>query len=323
VEPFGYDVVAARSAYEQQGWFHAPGGATPQLMEAVTEQVGRLIGGGDHELETWRYPDKKQQFLWELPEGLSVQDLCRTVAESTGLNPERTVLSERHLKVYSANAPALPPPHKDRSASTVTVGIGVDGPADSRLVLWPESDVIYNPFPTAAEWRESRHSEEAPEIVTRDAPRVEFDLRRGDAVLFRGANLYHERHRPACTTVLYLKFNDKGLDPLGEDPRTVAAEQRSRELEREGVSGRLRVALSPRVVGIRSEQMFGDLGVIESARMVGTGAGVRLSATDAAALRRLASDGPCPASGLEGGVELVERLARWGLVLLSPGDARG
>jgi signal transduction histidine kinase len=52
VEPFGYDVVAARSAYEQQGWFHAPGGATPQLMEAVTEQVGRLVAGVAHEVTT-------------------------------------------------------------------------------------------------------------------------------------------------------------------------------------------------------------------------------------------------------------------------------
>lgn len=314
LEPFAFDVAAARRSYDSRQWMHAAGGVSDGLMAALTAQVADLIGSADHEVDQWRYPDKKEQYLWELPAGLSVEHLCRVVAEATGMDPARTVLSERHLKVYSASAPAMPPPHKDRSASTVTVGIGVDIPADSHLVLWPDADTTFNPYPSAAEWRNTRHPEELPEVVTADIEPVVVDLRRGDVVMFAGARFYHERHRPASTSVLYLKFNDLGLDPLGEDPRTVAAEEHSRSITSAGVTDDRSVSINPRVIGIRTDELFPDLGTSSSARTFDHEHGIRLTDDEADVLRSLARTGPAAAGTLDG--DLVERLLRLGLVLL-------
>jgi hypothetical protein len=283
-------------------------------MDAITSELAELIGNDANELESWRYPDKKQQFLWTLPESLPVELLCARVAEVTGLDPATTVLSERHLKVYSNVAPEMPPPHKDRSASTITVGIGVDIPAESRLVMWPSVDDEYNPYPTAAEWRSSRHPHELPEVVTGGVEPVEVDLRRGDVVAFRGANIYHERHRPASTAVLYLKFNQLGLDPLGEDPRTPIMERRSAEILARGATAADLVTISPRLVSLRSEHFVPDLAVVEFARLLEPEGDVRLSDEESAFVKTLISEGRRTVGS--DGVEVAERLARRGVVVL-------
>lgn len=315
LEPFAFDVAAARRSYDSEQWMHAPGGVSDELMAAVTAQVAELIGSSDHEVAEWRYPDKKEQYLWELPDGLPVERLCRAVAECTGMDPDRTILAERHLKVYSASAAELPPPHKDRSASMVTVGIGVDVPDDSRLVLWPDSDTTYNPYPSAAEWRNTRHADELPEVVTGDRDPVEVDLRRGDVIMFAGARFYHERLRPASTSVLYLKFNDLGIDPLGEDPRTVDAEQRSAAIEAQGFTAAHRVRISPRVIGIRTDEFFPGLGSSVSARTFEAEHGIRLTDAEATLLRTLAASGASSADRLA--PDVLASLLRKGLVVLS------
>lgn len=316
-EPFQFDMASARTRYDEVGYIHAPAGVSESMMAVITEQVADLMGSSEHELEGWRYPEKKEQFLWQLPNGLSVEALCSAVAQTTGMNPATTVLSERHLKVYSATAPEMPPPHKDRSASTVTVGIGVDIPADSRLVLWPDTETEFNIFPTAAEWRNTRHAGELPEVVTAGVAPVEIDLRRGDVVMFRGANFYHERHKPASTAVLYLKFNDSGLDPLGEDPRTIDAELRSAELAEGGAFETSRVAVSPRLISLRTEDFLPNLGMVRTARLLGVDAGVRLSDEEADLLGALARSGEVPIAEIAGAGETIERMVERGLVILS------
>ena len=39
----------------------------------------------------------------------------------------------------------------------------------------------------------------------------------GDMIVFLGSSIYHERIRPRGTAVLYIKVNDEGFDPLGEN----------------------------------------------------------------------------------------------------------
>ena len=39
----------------------------------------------------------------------------------------------------------------------------------------------------------------------------------GDLVLFNGSSIFHERVKAAGTAVLYIKINDNGDDPLGEN----------------------------------------------------------------------------------------------------------
>ena len=314
---FGFDQAEARAHYEEHGWFHARSGVTDELMMTITAQLSSLMGADSQDLASWRYPKKKKQFLWELPDGVDAGELCRAVAGATGLDPNSTVISERHLKVYSESAPETPPPHKDRSASAVTVGIGLDSPPDSRLVLWPQTVNTYNPFPTAADWRNSRHPHELPEVVTAGEPSIEIDLRKGDIVMFRGANFYHERYRPASTSVLYLKFNDCGLDPLGEDPRTVEAEARSAELHRSGLRPTSAVRVSPKLIGIVSEEFFPDFGTVHKARTFESEHGIRLEPSEVEALRALAGQPVTTVAdvGVEEGV--LARLVELGLVLLS------
>jgi hypothetical protein len=54
--------------------------------------------------------------------------------------------------------------------------------------------------------------EHARDVVIDDQP--------GDVVIFPGRSMWHKRRNPARVTNLYLKFNDFGSDPLGEDPTT-------------------------------------------------------------------------------------------------------
>ena len=36
-------------------------------------------------------------------------------------------------------------------------------------------------------------------------------------IVFLGSSIYHERIRPRGTSVIYIKVNDEGFDPLGEN----------------------------------------------------------------------------------------------------------
>jgi len=315
--PFTFDETAAAKQYAEHGWFHAPGGVSPELMAVLTQLVATTLGTGSGELGDWAYPEKKSQFLLELPDESHLEMIRRSVALTTGMDPDRTVISERHLKVYSSTAPAMPPAHKDRSASRVTVGIGIDIPEESRLVMWPAVDREYNPYPTAAEWRETRHECELPEHLTADIDPIEIDMRRGDVVMFRGAEIYHERHRPASTSVLYLKFNDIGLDPLGEDPNTLRAEDLSARILSNGEAQNPVVRVSPRLVGLRTDELFPNLGTIAYARTIENERAIRLTAREADLLRSVANSGSVAMADIDNSDKIVERLAEFGLVVLS------
>lgn len=317
VEPFLFDVASVRARFEADGWFIAEGACNPVLLDDIESQLRTFVDEGAGELADWRVHGKKAQALWDLPAGLDVEALCAAIAEVTGLDPKRTVIAERHLKVYSASAPERPPAHKDRSASTVTVGIAVDVPAQSRLVLWPSADRVHNPFPTSEEWRGSLDPQDLPERVLDGVAPVELRMGRGDVVAFRGAEIYHERHQPAGAALLYLKFNDVGLDPLGEDPRTPLLEERSRELSAEGLPASGVLEVSPRVVGLRSEEYFPSGPVRVFARLLGRSPGVPLSEADVALVRTSHGDrGLAVAALAPAEIAAAERLVRLGVLVL-------
>ena len=56
--------------------------------------------------------------------------------------------------------------------------------------------------------------------MLKSAREVELDDRARDVVMFAGSSTWHLRRCAARALNLYLKFNDFGCDPLGEDPRT-------------------------------------------------------------------------------------------------------
>lgn len=216
---FNFDTSAARDQYRSQGWVHIPSGLDQdflaQLSAFVKEQfdthhvAGRGVGG------------TKEQAVYEFPDEVDFPGhLFDVIAEVTGLDRETLTLSERHIKAYDADAPADPPAHKDRLSSQVSVGLSIDIPEGSALVLYPAEHREVNPFNVSPDLRASLTQEELPENCLAEATEVVIDDKAGDVMMFQGSSMWHKRRNAASAVNLYLKFNDFGSDPLGEDPST-------------------------------------------------------------------------------------------------------
>jgi hypothetical protein len=120
--------------------------------------------------------------------------------------------------------------HKDRFASQVSVGLSIDIPEDSYLVLYPHTDVSVNPYNVSPQLLASLEPHERPEVVLADAPEIRIDDQPGDVVMFPGSAVWHLRRHAANATNLYLKMNDFNSDPLGEDPSTEERKRHTQEL---------------------------------------------------------------------------------------------
>jgi hypothetical protein len=171
----------------------------------------------------------KNQYLYEPPADVDLRgELRRLATGMCGLDSRGFAVSERHIKWYDADADPEPSAHKDRLSSQISIGIAIEVPTGSTLVLYPHTDVGVNPFLTA-ELRDSLSATEQPDIVLRGAPVVEIEDRPGDIVVFPGSAWWHRRRRSAGTVNLYLKCNDFDCDPLGEDPFSIARAQQTAE----------------------------------------------------------------------------------------------
>ena len=202
------------------GFVHWRGGVTSEFLAYATRfTYDRLAAGAD--LEQWRIEGKKRQLLFEFPGGSkTIEEVRAVVAQLAGWRVRDVTLSERHVKVYDDDAPSRPAPHKDRAASRLALGLPLHMPTDSYVALYPNADSTPNPFTSSAAWRSSLDDDALPERTVADVAPVTIDVRVGDLLLFRGSSLYHERVNAGGARVLYLKFNDFGIDPAGEDPRT-------------------------------------------------------------------------------------------------------
>jgi hypothetical protein len=204
--------------YQAQGYVHVREGVSKEfheyLLNFVAElekhRIGELKGLGD-----------KEQALLEFPDDVDYPgELYDVAAEVAGLNRDTMVLSERHIKAYEADANPEPTAHKDRYPSQVSVGLSIRIPEDSTLVLYPYDHVKPNPFNSAAELARSLQPDEHPDVALKTAREVELNDADRDVLLFPGSATWHLRRHAANAVNLYLKFNDFGSDPLGEDPAT-------------------------------------------------------------------------------------------------------
>jgi hypothetical protein len=226
---FDFDPRDHVATYRDQGWVHIRNGINPGFLAAVDEYTKRL---DEHKLDQHRFRGKKEQALFEFPSEVDFDELYDTVATLCGFNRPTMTLSERHFQMYDAAADPDPAAHKDRLPSQVSVGLSVSIPEDSRLVLYPDVHRELNQFNTSVGLRRSLQPDELPEVILPDAPEVELDDRRGDVVAFPGSTTWHLRRRSAGAVNLYLKFNDFGCDPLGEDPHTDAIRAASVDVAR-------------------------------------------------------------------------------------------
>lgn len=206
-----------RSTYAERGWVHVPGGLTDEFLAAAQAQVAERRAAGP--LSGQGIAGAKEQFVFEFAEAAHYEELFDAVAAMCGLDRAGLTLSERHIKSYEPDAAPYPNAHKDRFASQVSMGLSLTVPEGSHLVLYPEDDVWENPFLDTV-LRDSLEPDQVPEVVLQGATEVEIHDQPGDVIVFRGSAMWHLRRHSADTVNIYLKFNEFGSDPLGEDPST-------------------------------------------------------------------------------------------------------
>ena len=218
---FDFDPAEHAATYREEGWVHIPQGLTADFHRLLVDYAEKELTS--HLLEGFAIKGKKEQSLFEFPDGPDYpNELFDVVSELCGLDRATITLSERHIQAYEENAAPEPPAHKDRFPSQVSVGLSIAIPEESTLVLYPYDHLEINPFNTSAGLRKSLQPHELPEVVLKDAREVEINDHDRDVVAFHGSTTWHLRRRAARSINLYLKFNDFGCDPLGEDPRTPA-----------------------------------------------------------------------------------------------------
>lgn len=204
--------------YAQHGFVHIRDGISTEFRGFLRRYVEQLP---HHRLGELAGLGNKEQALLEFPDDVDYpSELYDVVSEVAGLNRSTMVLSERHIKSYESNANPNPTAHKDRYPSQVSVGLSISIPAESTLVLYPYDHVRPNPFNSAAELHASLRPDERPDAALTSAREVELNDTDGDVLIFPGSATWHLRRRGANAVNLYLKFNDFGSDPLGEDPGT-------------------------------------------------------------------------------------------------------
>lgn len=216
---FDLDPAGYADTYRAQGWVHIREGVSEEFHETLLQYAREDLDA--HMLDGFAIKGKKEQSLFEFPGDVDYpNELFDIVAAVCGLNRATMTLSERHIQCYEADAAPEPPAHKDRFPSQVSVGLSIDIPEESTLVLYPFDQREVNAFNKSADFRASLQPDELPEVVLQSAREVELHDRARDVVMFQGSSTWHLRRHAARALNLYLKFNDFGCDPLGEDPST-------------------------------------------------------------------------------------------------------
>ena len=215
---FDFDPRDYADAYRTEGYVHIREGMSREFHAALVAYAERELQS--HKLDGFAIKGKKEQSLYDFPDEVDISELYDVVCATCGLDRGNVTLSERHIQIYEPNAAPEPPAHKDRFPSQVSMGFSISIPAESKLVLYPYSHREVNPFNTSAGLRNHLQPHEFPEVALKDARELVLDDADRDVVMFPGSSTWHLRRNAANALNLYLKFNDFGSDPLGEDPFT-------------------------------------------------------------------------------------------------------
>jgi hypothetical protein len=215
---FDFDPRDYAGAYRDEGYVHIREGLSREFHASLVEYAERELMS--HKLDDFAIKGKKEQSLYDFPDEVDISELYDVVCATCGLDRANVTLSERHIQIYEPNAAPEPPAHKDRFPSQVSMGFSISIPAESRLVLYPYSHREVNPFNTSAGLRRHMQPDEFPERALQGAEELVLDDVDRDVVMFPGSTTWHLRRNAANALNLYLKFNDFGCDPLGEDPFT-------------------------------------------------------------------------------------------------------
>lgn len=226
---FEFDPAKYAAHFAEHGYVHIKQGVTQEFFDKMVAQVEENIQ--HRKMKEFAIGDK-QQAMYSFPDDGSdyATELCNTIAAVVGVDAEKMVMSERHVKAYDATAAAEPHAHKDRFASEFSVGLSVHVKEGSTLVLYPYDELETNPFNTSVQLRASLSPEQYPEPRLKKVKRIEIKDAARDVIVFRGHKVWHLRANPALTTMLYFKMNAFNCDPMGEDRRTEAFGLRTKEV---------------------------------------------------------------------------------------------
>lgn len=217
--------------FKRNGFVLVENGVTPAFLAFLRRQLEFCEREAQDISAYYDKRNRKQQYLFEFPDDPDLAvEFVTVIGELTGLPGDQIVLSERHIKVYPEDARPDPPPHKDRRASQVAVGIPILSPPASRLILYPYDEVGENVYDSYDQFLRALPADRRPEVALKDVAPVEIEARPGDMIAFRGSSIFHERMRAAGSKILYLKLNVLGLDPIGENLEMLPL-QRSRRSE--------------------------------------------------------------------------------------------
>lgn len=217
---FSFEWFEHWSAFRRDGWVHVKDGVDPEFLDLVREH---LAGHGRAQpLTTDAVAGETGQYVFDPPWDLDYQrDLFDVIAPLTGLRRESMTLSERHLKLYGSGEDPSPPPHRDSFSSQISVGLSLEVPPGSHLVLYPDEHRETDPSRSTGPGDDSV-PEQLPERSLQDSDALEVYDAPGDVIVFRGSSMWHLRRNSAGTAELQFKLNDFDSDPLGEDPSTPA-----------------------------------------------------------------------------------------------------
>jgi hypothetical protein len=216
---FDFDPAECSDHFAEHGWVHIKNGQHPDFHAVLKGFIDTEFG--EHKVEGSTIGGRKQQALYTFPSSVDFPgELFDVVAVTCDLNRETMTLSERHIKAYDDDVPPEPPPHKDRFASQISMGLSITIPENSYLVLYPWTDRGRTPFNISTHMRKELPLEERPENIVKGGKRLEIYDSDGDVIMFQGSAIWHVRHNAANARNLYLKLNDFNSDPLGEDPST-------------------------------------------------------------------------------------------------------
>ena len=213
--PFKRNLGVYREQLERDGYILLKDVLSRQFMSDLQRYLARSRNGQVEEYGKWRIGGKKHQFLYDFPDAGIAERFRAEVAALTGLKPETFTISERHLKQYEDDAPDYPAPHKDRGASKFSIGLPIYLGPETSVCVFPTLDRTPNEAERAVFMTAQDHPGLEGIYASADALPLHEEL--GDMIVFLGSAIYHERIRPRGTSVVYIKVNDEGFDPLGEN----------------------------------------------------------------------------------------------------------
>jgi len=213
--PFKRDLKTYRGQFERDGYILLKDVLSESFTAYLQDFLALSRKGQVAETGQWRIGGKKQQFLFSFPSEDFALRFRAGIADLTGMDESAIAVSERHLKQYEADAPDYPAPHKDRGASRISIGLPIHLGPETSVCVFPTLDRSPNPSERAVFMTPQDHPGLAEIYNSPDAVLLHEKL--GDMIVFLGSTIYHERIRPRGTAVLYIKVNDEGADPLGEN----------------------------------------------------------------------------------------------------------